>query len=161
MLENAKFLAEILGLSDRRVNQIASEGIVFQKDENGKFNIPQCVQKYFKDKYAPDDSDFDKKMYWEAELKQAKVEEAKLKNAIARGEYIPKDDITAELQRFFIVLKRSMLGYSRRIATEVSPYVEPLIARRVEKMITELTLDALEQISNDGNYQPPAKKKTS
>jgi len=161
LLENAKFLAEILGLSDRRVNQIASEGIVFQKDENGKFNIPQCVQKYFKDKYAPDDSDFDKKMYWEAELKQAKVEEAKLKNAIARGEYIPKDDITAELQRFFIVLKRSMLGYSRRIATEVSPYVEPLIARRVEKMITELTLDALEQISNDGNYQPPAKKKTS
>ncbi len=161
MLEGTKFLAEILGLSERRVNQIASEGIVFKKEEDGKFNIPLCVQKYFKEKYAPEESDVVKKLKWEAELKKLKAEEAELKNAIARGEYINKDDITAELQRLFVVLKRSMLGYSRRIAVEVSPYVEPLMARRIEKMVQELTIDALEQISIDGTYQPPAKKKTS
>ncbi len=161
MQENAKFLAEILGLSERRVNQIANEGLVFQKEETGKFNIPLCVQKYFKEKYAPEESDVVKKLKWEAELKKLKAEEAELKNAIARGEYINKDEITAELQRLFVVLKRSMLGYSRRIAVEVSPFVESITARRIEKMVQELTINALEQISIDGTYQAPAKKKTS
>ena len=106
-------------------------------------------------------SDEAKKLKWEAELKKLKAEEAEFKNAIIKGEYISKDEITAELQRFFVVLKRSMLGYSRRIAVEVSPYVEPMIARRIEKMVQELTLDALEQISIDGIYEPPKKKKAS
>jgi len=99
-----------------------------------------------------------KKLEAEARLKEQKAEEAEFKNAISRGEYIQKDDVTAELQRFFVVLKRSMLGYSRRIATELAAFVDVVTARRIEKMITELTLDALEQISIDGVYKPPRKK---
>ena len=99
-----------------------------------------------------------KKLKYEAELKKQKAEEAAFDNAVARGEYIPKSEITAELKRFFVVMKRSMLGYSRRIATEVSPYVDAITARRVEKMITELTIDALEQIAIDGVYKAPKKK---
>lgn len=102
----------------------------------------------------------EQKLYFEAKYKQAQSEAAEFKNAIQRGEYIRKDDVVAELQRFFVVLKRSMLGYSRRIATELSGYVDPITARRIEKMITELTLDALEQISIDGVYTPPKKKST-
>lgn len=161
MLENAKTLAEILGISERRVNQIATEGIVFKREDDGKYNIPVCVKNYYREKYISDETDEAKKLKWEAELKKLKAEEAEFKNAIVRGEYISKDEITAELQRFFIVLKRSMLGYSRRIAVEVSPYVEPITARRIEKMVQELTLDALEQISIDGIYEPPKKKKAS
>jgi phage terminase Nu1 subunit (DNA packaging protein) len=101
-----------------------------------------------------------KKLKYEAELKKQKAEEATMENAITRGEYIHKDEITAELKRFFVVLKRSMLGYSRRIATEISPYVDAITARRIEKMITDLTTDALEQISIDGIYKAPKKKAT-
>ncbi|MGF7431085.1 hypothetical protein PQV03_10010 [Thermoanaerobacterium thermosaccharolyticum] len=100
----------------------------------------------------------EQKLYYEAKYKQAQSEAAEFKNAIQRGEYILKDDIVAELQRFFVVLKRSMLGYSRRIATELAGYVDAITARRIEKMITELTLDALEQISIDGVYKPSKKK---
>lgn len=110
------------------------------------------------DESAGDVSLNHKKLAAEAKLKEQKADEAELKNAIARGEYIRKEEITAELQRFFIVIKRSMLGYSRRVATEISPYVDSVTARRIEKMITELTTDALEQISIDGVYTPPRKK---
>lgn len=161
MLENAKALADILGISERRVNQIAAEGKVFQRVDDGKFYIPVCVRNYYKEKYMSAESDEAKKLKWEAELKKLKAEEAEFKNAIARRDYISKDEITAELQRFFVILKRSMLGYSRRIAVEVSPFVEPVTARRIEKMIQELTLDALEQISIDGVYKPPKKKTSS
>lgn len=101
----------------------------------------------------------EQKLYFEAKYKQAQSEAAEFKNAIQKGEYILKDDIIAELQRFFVVLKRSMLGYSRRIATELAGYVDSVAARRIEKMITELTLDALEQISIDGIYKPSKKKR--
>lgn len=101
----------------------------------------------------------EQKLYYETKYKQAQSEAAEFKNAIQKGEYIPKDDIIAELQRFFVVLKRSMLNYSRRIATELSGYVDPVAARRIEKMITELTYDALEQISIDGVYKPSKKKR--
>jgi len=103
----------------------------------------------------------EQKLYFEAKYKQAQSEAAEFKNAIQRGEYIPKDEIIAELQRFFIVLKRSMLGYSRRIATEISPFVDAIEARRIEKMITELTNDALEQLSIDGIYKAPKGKKAT
>ena len=45
-----------------------------------------------------------------------------------------------------------------RIATGVSPCVDTITARRIEKMVTELTTDALEQISIDGVYKAPKKK---
>ena len=99
-----------------------------------------------------------KKLKYEAELKKQKAEEATMENAITRGEYILKSEIITTLKREFVVLKRSMLGYSRRIATEISPYVDAVTARRIEKMITDLTIDALEQISANGIYKPPKKK---
>lgn len=158
MVENAKFLAEILGISERRVNQIASEGKVFKREEDGKYDIPLCVHNFFRDKYDVADKDEAKKLMYDAELKKLKAEEAELKNAIARGAYVKKDEITAELQRFFVVLKRSMISFSRRIAIELSPYVETMQARRIEKMVRELTVDALEQISINGVYEPPTKQ---
>lgn len=100
-----------------------------------------------------------KKLEAEIKFKEQKAEESELKNAIARGEYVKKEEITAELQRFFVVMKRSMMGYSRTIATELSAHVDILTARKIEKMVSEVTIDALEQISIDGVYEPPKKKK--
>jgi phage terminase Nu1 subunit (DNA packaging protein) len=62
-----------------------------------------------------------KKLEAEARLKEQKFQEAEFKNAISKGEYIRKEEITAELQRFFVILKRSMLGYSRRIERSLRP----------------------------------------
>jgi phage terminase Nu1 subunit (DNA packaging protein) len=92
------------------------------------------------------------KMHFEAKLKEAQVEAIQLKNDIAKGEYIPKEDIVSELQRYFISLKHSMLGYSRKIAIELSAYVDSVQARRIEKDINELTKNALMQLSINGVY---------
>lgn len=94
-----------------------------------------------------------KKLEAEAKLKEQKAKEAEFKNAVNSGDYILKTDIVNELQKFFMVLKRSMTGYSRRIATELSSYVDTITSRRIEKMITELTMDVLEQLSIDGVYK--------
>lgn len=94
-----------------------------------------------------------RKLKYETEYKKQKAEEATFENEIARGEYINKNEIVMELKRFLTVLKRSMLGYSRKVANEVSPYVENDVTRRIEKMITELSMDALDQLSINGIYK--------
>jgi hypothetical protein len=99
-----------------------------------------------------------RKLKYEADYKKQKIEEATFENAVARGEYIRKEEVTSELQRFFVILKRSMFGYSRKIATDLGTYVDPGTARRIEKMITELTMDALGQLCIDGIYTATKKK---
>ena len=94
-----------------------------------------------------------KKLKYETELKKEKADAASFDNAVTRGEYIAKKDIVIELKRFFTVLKRSMLGYSRKVATEVSPYVDNDVSRRIESMINELSIDALNQLSISGVYK--------
>lgn len=100
-----------------------------------------------------------KKLKYEAEYKKQKAEEAAYDNAITRGDYVLKEDVSNELKRFFIVLKRSMLGYSRRIVNEIGVYVDAITARRIEKMLNDLTMDALEQISIDGVYEDGKRSK--
>lgn len=100
----------------------------------------------------------EKKVYYEGKLKEAQLETVELKNKISKGEYIAKDEIVQELQRFFVVLKRSMESFSQKVASELSHLVEDVEARRMKKLIQDVTTNVLEQLSIDGIYE--AKKKT-
>ena len=94
-----------------------------------------------------------RKLEAEAKYKSAKAKEADFKNSVNEGEYIKKDDVKNELEKFFVVLKRSMTSFSRRVSNEVSGYLDTVATRKIEKNIMELTMDALEQLSVDGVYQ--------
>lgn len=97
------------------------------------------------------------KLYYETKLKEQQTEAAALKNAIAKGEYIKRDDVVSELQRFFTTLRRSMTGFSRKIAMEVAPYVEPEQVRIIEQNIADTTNAVLLQLSVRGVYDAKAK----
>ncbi|OLN21451.1 hypothetical protein BTO30_14940 [Domibacillus antri] len=90
-------------------------------------------------------------------FKEAQSDLSRLKADIANGKYIDKEIAEAELSRFFLIFKKSAMSLSRKLASEVGPYVEPLEARRIEKMLADTINDALEQMSVDGVYH--AKKK--
>lgn len=95
----------------------------------------------------------EKKTYYDAKVKEAQSEALLLKNKIAQGEYIAKDEIVEELQRFLIVLKRSLTSFSRKIATDLSHIVDSTEARRIGKLVSDATNSALEQLSVDGVYE--------
>ncbi len=104
-------------------------------------------------------SDAARKLLYEAKLKQEQAEAAELKNAISRGEYVSRDEVISELKRFFTTLKRSMTGYSRRVAMEVAPFVDPETVRIIEQNITDTTNNVLEQMSVRGVYSAKKTKK--
>lgn len=99
-----------------------------------------------------------KKLHYEAELKEAQAEAAKIKNQIVNGELIKKTEIQDELDRFFSVFKKSLTSIPRKISMEVGPFTDGPTARRIEMQVSELINDALSQIAESGVYEAPRKK---
>lgn len=113
---------------------------------------------FVKDKDVDEMNFTEKKVYYEGKLKEAQLEAVDLKNKIAKGEYIAKDEIVQELQRFLTVLSRSLKGFSRKISAELSHFVDETEARKMERLISETTSNVLEQLSIDGVYDAKKSK---
>jgi hypothetical protein len=103
-------------------------------------------------------SDAELKLKYQAELAKLQAEQLKLKNSIALGEYVPRTEIVGELGRYFTELKRSLMGLSRKVATEVGPFVDATTARRIERDLSEIVTDALERMSAGEVYVPSRKR---
>lgn len=160
--------SELCELFDVHRNTIAQWGkLGLPKKTNGWYPLKEVVQwvmdyRGAAKKKATDDPDEEmslaqQKLFYEAKLKEQQADAATLKNAIAKGEYISRDEVVSELQRFFTTLRRSMAGYSRKIAMEVSPYLDPTQVRMIEQSITDTTNEVLLQLSVRGVYD--AKRK--
>ncbi len=103
-------------------------------------------------------SDFELKLKYEAEWKRLQAEQLDLKNAIARGDYIAAVDIVKELTTYFVYLKKSLQSLSKKIATDISPFVDPPTARRIERELAEMITTALETMSAGGVYTAPKRR---
>lgn len=154
---------EVLGVHRNTLAQWVKLGM--PKAASGWYPLKDVftwVQDYRGTTAKPQDEDgpmslAQQKLHYEAKLKEQQAEAATLKNAIAKGEYIRRDEVVSELQRFFTTLKRSMSGYSRKVAMEIAPYLDPEQVRIIEQNITDTTNAVLLQMSVRGVYD--AKKK--
>ena len=75
----------------------------------------------------------DSKLQAEIALKESQAELHHLKTEIAKGEYISKEDVKIDYQRFFVVFKKMAMAIPSRIGGVMAGYVEPVIVRGVEK----------------------------
>lgn len=101
----------------------------------------------------------EKKLYYEAKYKEEQVRRIELKNAIAEGAYLSREEAESELKRLLVVLKTSLVGLGNAISTEVSLHVDSETARLLDKNIQDTIYDALEQMSIDGIYNAKKRRK--
>ncbi|MEA5135695.1 MAG: hypothetical protein VB035_06105 [Candidatus Fimivivens sp.] len=92
------------------------------------------------------------KTYFEKQLKAAQAESAQFKMAVAKGEYIKREEAVNDLKRWAVSFKRSAQGLAKAISKEVAAFLSPAEARRFDKRITEVVDSALEQLSTEGVY---------
>ncbi|MDY7990675.1 hypothetical protein UY286_08685 [Paenibacillus polymyxa] len=162
---SASCAAELFGVHRNTLAQWVKLGM--PKAGNGWYPLKSCFDWVMEYRLGANEDDEDgepktdaaKKLHHEAKLKEEQAEAAKLKNAVAKGEYIKREEVVSELQRFFTTLKRSMTGYSRRVAMEVAPYVDPETVRQIEQNIADTTGAVLEQMSVRGVYYAKKGKK--
>jgi len=162
IIVSTKMLCEILDVSDRTLTNWRRQGLT--QHSRGWWDLKH-VLKWRGEIYNADTeaskaiSLQQKKLEAEIAFKEAQSELAKLKTDIANGKYIEKELVEAELSRFFVIFKKSAMALPRRLANQVSSYVEPLEARRIEKTLSDTVNDALNQMSVDGVYNAKGKAK--
>jgi len=75
----------------------------------------------------------EQKMKADIALKESQGELHRLKTDIAAGKYIAVEEVTMDYERFFVTFKNFAMSLPARLTDEISGYIDPLEARRIEK----------------------------
>ena len=147
----SKVIAQLFGVSVRRIQQLTQEGIIETTQvpgEGRRYELVPTIQaytKYLADKaYGREQSD-----------REAELKEQKMKADIAAGKYIAVEEVRMDYERFFVTFKNFAMSLSTRLVDEISSYVEPLEARRIEKELHQrvrnlLVAFVVAGVTNDG-----------
>ena len=138
----AKKLAQILGITERRVNQLVNELKVLERDENGKFNLQKNVQNYYKFKYCKDeeiDYNIEKAKHERAKREMAEIELAKLKNKMHDAE-----DVERVLTGMLINFRNRMLTIPVKVAPQVIgqkniAVINEILRQEIQDVLQELS----------------------
>lgn len=141
----AAAVAALLGVTTRRLNQLAVEGVAV-RTAPGTFDAPATVQAYIASitgkvagKSASLDLDRER-----ARLACEQADAQGLKNAVSRGEFVPAADVEREWRDIIGTVRAAMLAVPPRCRRRHSAFG----AAEVDIIDREIR-DALEALSND------------
>lgn len=144
---SAKALAKLLGLTERRVQQLTKEGVIPAVSSAGGYGyeLAPAVQAYIayvkagaQSKVSSEREQALKQQKLEADiaLKESQSELHRLKKDITAGKYIPVEEVKRDYARFFVSFKRFALAMPERLIRGMGLVADPLEARRAEKELT-------------------------
>lgn len=168
-MANAKFnsivgttvVAKLLGLSTRRIQQLAADGIlsVNKENKNLKFDLYKTIPEYLnyleeeakKNSVEADIANQEKrKVKAEADLKTNKAKMAKLELAEMEGEMHRSCDVEEMTSQLVYAVKNRLTSLPGKLAIDLSRVEEPAeISARIQSEVYEI----LEDLSNY-EYKP-------
>jgi len=140
-----KTIAKLLDLTERRVQQLARDGVI-PKADNGRYDLVQAVRgyiKYLRDRAqgngAPADAHAER-----ARLTRLKADREEIELFQLRGELVPVDEAAALLEQVIVACRSRILAIPTRAA--------PLVARKrkaaeVREILTRVTDEALHELA--------------
>jgi len=150
-LITTKRLAEILGMTERRVQQLAAEN-VFKKFGRGRFQLADSVQKYLAYQL-----DLERKKYNKNDLsinearrrrEQAEASLKEIELGKQRGELLEKSDVIRVWQKILTVLKNRLLV----MPSKLSPHLLGMNSVNEIKMRMDEIFNALDELTDSRNF---------
>ena len=146
-LYSARALSKLLGLTERRVQQLTQEGVIpaLMVGASYGYELAPAVQAYIayvkagaQSKVSSEREQALKQQKLEADiaLKESQSELHRLKKDITAGKYIPVEEVKRDYARFFVSFKRFALAMPERLIRGMGLVADPLEARRAEKELT-------------------------
>lgn len=149
-------IAQLLGKSVRRVQQLTQDGILFTEQPPGggtrRYRTAETVQRYaaYLEEKAREEISGDtleeltlKKLQAEVELKESQGALHKLKTAIAEGKYIKAEEATRDLADFMAMFKKFAMNIPPRAVKSIAGYADPQTARAMERAMRKELEDML------------------
>lgn len=151
-LVNSEIIAQLFGLTSRRVNQLAKEGIIDVTREKGtnKYDLFPTIQKYIK--FLSDRANGregcgnkweEMKQQAEAELKSSKAAVAKLQQQEFEGKMHCSEDVEAVMTDLVYTIRSMLMALPGRLAMDVTTAksaaeASVIIRTEVHKVLEEL-----------------------
>lgn len=144
----AKELAEIIGISERRVNQLVKDGGIFFKELDGKFDVQKSVENFYKNKFNDADS---KASYDDERAKHERIkrERASLHLKVLKGELHKTKDVEEAMTTMIVNAKQKLLGLPTKAAPMVIGYKDITSIQKILDQIVEEALMELVEYSAD------------
>jgi len=147
-LVSTKELSEILGLSSRRIQQLAKEGALIRADR-GKYDLTSSIQSYLEYMMDRDKSDGElDKTTEEALWTRARRKKTELDLQIMQGELHRSDDVKLVMNDMLGSFRARLLGLPTKIAPQLIKKDEIPVIKQILK---EAVLEVLDELSD---YDP-------
>ncbi len=138
-LVTQKTFAEILGLSEKTVKELANRGVL-EKNSNGQFDLKDNLKRYL-----TVNDERNKKKAVERELQQFKLE-------ILQDKYHQDEDVKYVLTDILVKFKAKLQATAVKIDNEITEISE---ADRLD-YLKNILIDCLEELAN---YNPPSNRR--
>lgn len=163
-LQSTQIIAKIFGVSTRRVEQLKTEGIIKGQGKPTKYDLLPTIQAYIK--YLSDKANGrekkeavakieEDKLKAEAEIKQAKAQQAKMELKELQGKLHRAEDVEAIFTDHIMFLRSMLMALPGKLAVDLAgDHTAAEQAERVKKEV-HFILNALA----DHQYDPEEYKK--
>lgn len=139
-------ISEILGLTDRRIQQLLKDGTISRIDR-GKFDLPKTIQQYIawsgmkKEQKNEQTDDYKRE---KALLVRANRQKAELELQTMCREPHHSDDVKREINNMVAVFRTRTLMVPEEVAPQVAgktelPIIQEIIKKEVYETLTELS----------------------
>ena len=144
---NIQAIAKLLKLSERRIQQLAKEGVI-PKAERGKYDLVNSVHGYIDYLKAKAGGEFtaEEVLKNKNKLLKAKAELAEIDKMKASGELIPKEEVKRTWLELVQKVKQKLLS----IPNKVAPVVVTIKSiNEIKLILQDKIYEALYEISSD------------
>lgn len=177
MYVRVEVIAHLFGVTVRQTQLLTQEGIIESHQVKGsrgrQYMLGETMQRYIahlKTKaYGRESSNKEAslkqaKLEAEVALKESQAELHRIKTEIATGDYISREEVMLDYQKFFSTFKRFALSIPTRLIGMVSDQIRATEVSRTEKELSDEVTRMLRAFVVAGNEPPaeeaPKKKRT-
>ena len=144
-------ICKFFGISAQTLSNWVKKGC--PQESYGVYDLQKMIQW----KYEEDESSaFVRKLKAEADWKEAKAGQESIKLAVTEGRFVATEDVTKDLRRLFMVLRRNLLAIGHNVATELNTF-DPEAALAAKKVIDDAIQNSLAQLAEEGSADKKAK----
>ena len=153
---NSTAIAQLLGKTTRRIQQLTQDGILKTEVPPGggarKYRTCDTIQRYIDhvERKAQEIGEGGrlaelnlKKLEAEVALKESQGSLHRLKTAIAEGKYIKAEEATRDLADFMAMFKKFAMNIPPRAVKSIAGYADPQTARAMERAMRKELEDML------------------
>lgn len=155
---SARELAEVLGFSVQRINQLKKDGVLVPEGSPARYDLPTNVQSYVRhvresvSARLADDADAErKKLAADADYKAAKARQEEIRLAELEGRMHSAEDVEAATEQLVYAVRSALLAMPGRVAVDAAGKS----ASEVSEIVRREACAALEDLSQY-RYDPKA-----